>query len=154
MYIRTIKGIVLFIVLSIAVAGCNSTTEEDGTIEESNSFPEFVYASSHPGSEAAYQYATDHGEYLDYIPCYCNCYVEPFEHQNVKDCFINNEYSTKEQQVYDPHGSGCGICIETALDVQQMKEEGLPLSEIRDAIDAEYSKYAEPTDTPYPPEGM
>lgn len=41
------------------------------------------------------------------------------------------------------------------LDVQQMKEEGKPLTEIRDYIDEKYSQYeTDPTPTPYPPEGL
>lgn len=40
------------------------------------------------------------------------------------------------------------------LDVQQMKEEGKPLTEIREYIDNKYSQYADPTPTPFPPDGL
>nr|MBA5587756.1 hypothetical protein [Anaerobacillus isosaccharinicus]QOY34084.1 hypothetical protein AWH56_015190 [Anaerobacillus isosaccharinicus] len=35
--------------------------------------------------------------------------------------------------------------------MQKLHEEGLSVVEIREYIDEEYSKYAEPTPTPYPP---
>jgi hypothetical protein len=38
--------------------------------------------------------------------------------------------------------------------VQKGKEAGLSLKEIRDQVDENYSKWATPTMTPYPPEGL
>jgi hypothetical protein len=35
-----------------------------------------------------------------------------------------------------------------------MKEDGKPFTEIREYIDETYSIYADPTDTPYPPEDL
>lgn len=86
-------------------AGC-STEEATETAADEYNFPEYVMEAAHPGAVDAYKYAVENGEYLEYIPCYCNCYVEPFNHQNVKDCFINNENLDSETLVYDPHGAG------------------------------------------------
>ncbi|MBU8907641.1 PCYCGC domain-containing protein [Desertibacillus haloalkaliphilus] len=35
-----------------------------------------------------------------------------------------------------------------------MRDEGKPLTEVRDYIDEKYSHFADPTPTPYPPEGV
>ncbi len=83
----------------IVISGCSEELE-------TASFPDFVVDAVHPGAMAAYEYATTHGEHLEYIPCYCNCLLEPFYHKNTKDCFINSQQSIKDDIVYDPHGAG------------------------------------------------
>ncbi|RXI98341.1 hypothetical protein DS745_18630 [Anaerobacillus alkaliphilus] len=42
------------------------------------------------------------------------------------------------------------MCIEIALDVQKLHEQGVSLVDIRNYIDESYSKFAEPTPTPHP----
>lgn len=87
------------IIFSLFLAGCS----EENSV---SALPDYVTDAAHPGAVEAYEYAVSHGDYLEYIPCYCNCQIDPFYHENVKDCFINNRESTEEQIVYDPHGAG------------------------------------------------
>lgn len=39
-----------------------------------------------PGIRALYQYAVEHGEELQYIPCFCGCVR--FGHRSNRDCYI------------------------------------------------------------------
>ena len=39
-----------------------------------------------PVIREAYEYVVENPEFLDYIPCYCNCYR--LGHNNIKDCCI------------------------------------------------------------------
>jgi hypothetical protein len=65
------------------------------------------------------------------------------------DCFIQviDENGTI---TFDNHASGCGICIDIALDVKRLSEEGLSQLEIRHYIDATYGSFGPSTDTPLP----
>jgi hypothetical protein len=47
--------------------------------------PEFPELRS-PQIQAAYRYAVEHGEDLQYIPCFCGC--DRFGHKHNRDCYI------------------------------------------------------------------
>lgn len=47
--------------------------------------PDFAGPST-PGIRALYQYAVEHGEELQYIPCFCGCVR--FGHRTNRDCYI------------------------------------------------------------------
>lgn len=99
-----IKNKLLFLValFILVLAGCNNTTEDTNPYN----FPEYVFNGKHPGTVAAYEYAVEAEDgILEYIPCYCNCSIEPFNHKNVKDCFISNTQSTDDLIVFDEHGA-------------------------------------------------
>jgi hypothetical protein len=63
-------------------------------------------------------------------------------HKTLRDCFLEGENGFEE------HASYCDICVNEALDVYTWQMEGMSLEEIRSRIDAKYSRYGEPTDTP------
>lgn len=97
------KSLFLAAFLLLILVGCNSSKEDANPYN----FPDYVLNATYPGAMAAYEYAVDAEEgILEYIPCYCNCLIEPFNHNNVKDCFISNTESTDEMIVYDKHGVG------------------------------------------------
>jgi hypothetical protein len=97
------KPLILATFLLLVLVGCNSATEDANPYN----FPDYVLNATYPGAMAAYEYAVDAEDgILEHIPCYCNCYVDPFNHMDVKDCFISNTESTDELIVYDPHGAG------------------------------------------------
>ena len=74
------------------------------------------------------------------VPCYCGCYG--LGHTNLVDCYIRRDGG------YEPHASGCGICGMETDDIEQMLEDGRTADAIRAAIDAEYSSFGKPTNTP------
>jgi hypothetical protein len=74
------------------------------------------------------------------IPCYCGCHS--LSHRSLLDCYLRPEGG------YEQHASGCGICGMEADSVEQMLASGRDPETIRAAIDAEYSSYGKPTDTP------
>ena len=39
-----------------------------------------------PGIRALYQYAVEHGDELQYIPCFCGC--ARFGHRSNRDCYV------------------------------------------------------------------
>lgn len=97
----------------------------------------------------AYLAAADHAEVLEKIPCYCGCGLSA-GHKNNKNCFIK-ETRTDGSIVWDSHGVTCGVCQTIALESAQLKQAGKSDLEIRNFIDAKYSKgFAEPTPTPMP----
>lgn len=88
---------------------------------------------------------------LQWIPCYCGC-GDSAGHRSNLDCFIH-EVKSDGSVVWDDHGTRCGVCVDIALVSAQMKSEGRPDAEIREAIDAAYRNgYAAPTDTSFPPQ--
>jgi hypothetical protein len=107
-----------------------------------------TYVSHAPQTvQAAYHFAIEHPEMLTHQPCYCGC--GSMGHFNNLDCFIQviDENGTI---TFDNHASGCGICIDIALDVKRLSEEGLSQLEIRHYIDATYGSFGPSTDTPLP----
>ncbi len=104
-------------------------------------FPSFVYASEL--SLKSYRTAMEMPESVrTQIPCYCGCAGFPTPHRYLKDCFLNPDGT------YTDHASGCDLCGKIALDAAAQHEEGKALKEIRANIDAKYSEYGRPTDTP------
>lgn len=47
--------------------------------------PDFVGPGT-PGIRALYQYAVEHGDELQYIPCFCGCVR--FGHRSNRDCYV------------------------------------------------------------------
>jgi branched-chain amino acid transport system ATP-binding protein len=98
--------------------------------------------------QEAYTYAAAHGDEMTYMPCYCGC-GDHSGHRWVRDCFVK-EWATGGIK-YEPHGSGCDVCVSIALDVKAGLAKGQSLSAIRKYVDAKYSKLGPGTNTPLPP---
>jgi hypothetical protein len=108
--------------------------------------PDYVQAAPSRVKEA-YQYAIDHPDDLAAVPCYCGC--GGMGHTSNLTCFINGK--TKEDTlIFEPHATGCGICVDIAQDVMRLRAEGKTLTEVRATIDATYSSFGPGTDTPLP----
>jgi hypothetical protein len=41
-----------------------------------------------PDTQRLYRYAVEHGDELQYVPCFCGCYR--FGHQSNRDCYIKS----------------------------------------------------------------
>lgn len=99
----------------------------------------------------AYEFAAQHPEVLNYVPCYCGC--ERSGHSSNESCFI----STRDAQgnvTWNTHGWGCTICIDVAVEAAQMHALGAKPSGIRAAIDRKWSqRFPTSTPTPIPPPG-
>jgi len=93
-----------------------------------------------------YQLAAQNAELLEWIPCYCGC-GESAGHRNNLNCFIH-EIRDDETVVWDDHGTRCQVCLEIAVLSVQMERQGMPVQDIRQAIDDKYGEgYAAPTPT-------
>jgi Protein of unknown function with PCYCGC motif len=134
-----------------ASAPDRSSLERSGYDGELPPLPQVQFASARPApiTRAAYEFAARHPEVLRYMPCFCGC--EKHGHGNNEDCFI----ATREadgRPVWSPHGIGCGICIDVAREAARLHKAGVPLPDVRAAIDRKYStEYPIGTPTPKPP---
>lgn len=131
---RTIVCTILLAALAPLALACSGDKSEA-------KFPSYVYASAL--SLESYKAALALSESVTtQIPCYCGCADLPTPHRHLRDCFINPDGS------FTDHASGCDLCGKIVLDVQEMHRKGVSLKEVRAAIDAKYSVYGNPTDTP------
>ncbi|MAU12412.1 MAG: hypothetical protein CL607_21490 [Anaerolineaceae bacterium] len=107
-----------------------------------------TYISQAPQTvQTAYHFAIEHPEELIYQPCYCGCGA--MGHTSNLHCFIQS-VDKNGTITFDNHAAGCGICVDIALDVKRLSEEGLSQLEIRHYIDATYGSFGPSTDTPMP----
>jgi hypothetical protein len=125
------------------LTACGSFGTGNSTIQ----LPAYISESS-PRVQEAYQFAIEHPEMLVHQPCYCGCGV--VGHTSSLHCFVR-DIDTNGVITLDSHGVGCGICVDIALDVKRLSEEGLSQFDIRHYIDATYGFYGPPTDTTMPP---
>jgi hypothetical protein len=54
--------------------------------------------------------------------------------------------------VYDPHGSGCDMCVDIVLITKRVVDNGSPLSAVKNAVDDKYSYLRPLTNTPPVPQ--
>lgn len=109
---------------------------------------QFASARPAPLTKAAYAFAARHPDVLRHIPCFCGC--ERNGHGHNEDCFISRRNADGSPE-WNPHGIGCGICIDVAVAAMQMHSNGASVADIRRAIDQKYkSEYPTSTPTPHP----
>ncbi len=137
-----VKILVLIAILALpfVLASCSSGSAQAMAMPD--------YIQSAPGRvKDAYRYALSNPDDLAAVPCYCGC--GNMGHTSNLSCFISG--STKEgTPTFEPHASGCGLCVDIAQDVMRLRAGGKSLSIIRTYIDATYSSYGPGTDTPLP----
>jgi hypothetical protein len=73
----------------------------------------------------AYQIARNDPIFLAQLHCYCGC-DKVLGHRNLLDCFRSR------------HAESCGTCIGETFDGYQMRAQGSPVEQIRDALRARY----------------
>lgn len=54
----------------------------------------------------------------------------------------------QETDVVETHAMDCGLCVDIAQDTMRGLRQGHSLADIRDQIDADYSRFGPSTDTP------
>lgn len=84
------------------------------------------------------------------IPCYCGCVSR--RHRSISDCFVTG-FRADGRPIWTPHAYECSMCLRIVREVMLMKAIGLPVRDIRAAIDAAYAKAGKPTETS-PAEGL
>jgi len=72
------------------------------------------------------------------VPCYCGCGA--IGHHSNLACYMK-DVSAGGEIVFDDHALGCSICVDIALDVMKMTEEGRDLAAIRSQIVETYSAF-------------
>jgi hypothetical protein len=98
-----------------------------------------------PRVRDAYRFALANPKVLTKIPCYCGCGT--MGHEHALDCYIKDVQPSGAVE-FDNHAAGCGICVDITQDVMKMMRQGNDLKSIRAYVDAEYSQFAAPTNTP------
>ncbi len=134
------RTLIIGIVALLVIAGIAYAVLSGGQKTSGNglNLPSFAY--TNPITLKAYQYATEHPEILEQIPCYCGCGSHGSQasdykpHRFLRDCFITDNWT------YDEHASFCDVCVGEATKVQQYLAEGKTLTEARALIDQEYSQ--------------
>jgi hypothetical protein len=110
---------------------------------------ESVLARPVPVVQAAYEFAARHPEVLQYVPCYCGC--ESRGHGGNHDCFVKRRAVDGRVIEWDPHGSGCTVCVDVARDAMLMFNSGASVTAIRAAIDKKWgTRFPSQTPTPIP----
>ena len=102
--------------------------------------------------KATYDFAAQHPEVLQYIPCFCGC-GEEAGHKSNESCFIARRDKQGNVLEWDTHGFGCTICVDVARESMQMYSSGASVQSIRAAIDKKYAPThpGTATKTPMPP---
>lgn len=113
-------------------------------------FPAYPMPASPEAVTAAYRFAAEHPEILSYMPCYCGC--ERSGHRGNEDCFVKARDINGDVIQWDEHGMDCAVCLEVATQAMKLHNAGSSVSDIRTAIEREWSPRASThTPTPMPP---
>ena len=115
--------------------------------------PGNIYTAARPAEivKAAYLFAAQHPEVLQYMPCFCGC--ERGGHRGNDDCFVSARDAAGKPSQWEQHGMVCEVCIDVATQARQMHNSGASLTAIRDAIEKKYAGAPGHTPTPLPKKG-
>lgn len=98
---------------------------------------------------AAYQWAAQHPDVAQYIPCFCGC--EHMGHRGNDDCFVRSRDAEGRVTSWEPHGIACEVCLDVANESRRMYASGASVTQIRSAIEQKYKPSAQTmTPTPMP----
>ena len=101
--------------------------------------------------QQSYAYASERGDMLQYIPCFCGCGNEAHgRHLSNYNCFVQGVQG-QGQKAYDEHGANCDMCVDIALDTQRLLSEGKSLKQVRQYVESRYGNLGPSTDTPPAP---
>ena len=95
------------------------------------------YAVKNPMVAEAYLFAKENPEALNRVNCHCGCMQMSHEGRlharGLLDCF------KKDNGSYDIHGSQCAMCVNDALEVKQLMNQGKSKEDIKKIIDNKYT---------------
>jgi hypothetical protein len=140
-------SIVLFALLLIVLVltGCGSQSLPY-TLASESLLPDYVQAAPEH-VQVAYRFAIANPHEAQKYPCYCGCVN--IGHDSLRACFVKR-IDAAGRVTFDNHASGCGVCVDIALDVMRLLREGESSPDIRAYIDEAYSSSGPPTNTPLP----
>jgi hypothetical protein len=96
--------------------------------------------------QSAYEFAARHSAA---VPCYAGA---SRGHGGNHDCFVKRRAVDGRVIEWDPHGSGCTVCVDVARDAMLMFNSGASVTAIRAAIDKKWgTRFPSQTPTPIPP---
>jgi len=130
----------LFLVLSILIltgSACTASGKDDLHMMPLDKLPAEVQ-SSPVVVQQAYQFAAANPDVMKEIPCYCGC--GNIGHTSNYSCYVSH-VDGKGNPAFDNHALGCSICVDITQDVMRMLREGKSPLEIRQYVDATYSRY-------------
>lgn len=139
-------ALLLLLFTTLLLVGCGGQTKLPYTLAAESELPAFLDDSQARYREA-YQFAIANHHELEKYPCTCGCVY--LDHRNNADCYIKLILPSGLIG-FDEHANGCGVCVDITQDVMRLMREGRSPPDIRAYIDAEYSKYGPPTNTPLP----
>jgi hypothetical protein len=143
---RSLLGIAGALVLLASLSGCAGGSQHAYTLASPSELPTFLDNAA-PTVREAYQFAIANPHELEKYPCYCGCGA--MGHASNLNCYIQ-AVDGSGTIAFDNHAAGCGICVDITQDVMRLMDEGQSAPEIRTYIDATYSPFGPPTDTPFP----
>ena len=79
----------------------------------------------------------EHPEVLSYVPCFCGC--EHMGHRGNEDCFVKARDVNGDVIQWEDHGMECAVCLDVATRSLQMYTSGASVSDIRAAIEKEFT---------------
>jgi hypothetical protein len=135
---------VLLFAVSFSVSACSNKDHAEGNphsiaMAETTAMPAIVRQAPQPVRDA-YRFAAANPDVLRQLPCYCGC--GPMGHDSNYACFF------RDDGTIDTHALGCGICVDIAHDALRGLRQGKSLAQIRAQVDADYSRFGPPTNTP------
>jgi hypothetical protein len=98
---------------------------------------------------ATYDFAAQHPEILNYVPCYCGCGSQG--HTDNENCFVARRDPRGNVLEWDTHGFGCAVCVDVAREAMQMYSSGADVRSIRAAIERKWTPGNAAGKTPTPP---
>lgn len=109
------------------------------------------YTPARPNDQvrAAHEWAAQHPEVSQYVPCFCGC--ERMGHVGNDDCFVKSRDAEGRVTSWEPHGVSCEVCLDVANESRRMYASGASVRQIRAAIEQKYRPMSQMmTPTPMP----
>ena len=98
----------------------------------------------------AYEFAGRRPDVVEFVPCFCGC--ESAGHRANAHCFVRARNADGTVAEWEPHGLGCAVCIDVAIDAARLTASGASVSDVRDAVEAKYApRFPRMTPTPHVP---
>ncbi|MBI5828631.1 MAG: hypothetical protein HZB20_03615 [Chloroflexi bacterium] len=86
----------------------------------------------------AYQFAVANPDVMKQIPCYCGCGA--MGHTSNYSCYVA-DVAAGGAITFDPHATGCSICVDITQDTMRLLREGKSPPDIKAYVDQPYGKY-------------